>query len=69
MHHFFVKPEQIEGRLVRITGPDVNHGRQVLRLKEGENLLISDGAGRDYVCAITAGEKDGIPTGIIWVVK
>ena len=65
MHHFFVKPEQIEGRLVRITGPDVNHGRQVLRLKEGENLLISDGAGRDYVCAVKALEKDCITAGIL----
>lgn len=65
MHHFFVKPEQIEGHLVRITGPDVNHGRQVLRLKEGENLLISDGAGRDYVCVVKALEKDCITAAIL----
>lgn len=60
MHHFFVKPEQIEGKHIRITGPDVNHGRQVLRLKEGESVLISDGTGKDYVCVVSSLDKDCI---------
>lgn len=64
MHHFFVKAEQIrdeEGKkVVRITGADVHHARQVLRIRPGEELLISDGTGRDYRCAVRSLEEGEI---------
>ena len=50
MHHFFVNPEQVEDGLIRITGSDVNHIKNVLRIKQGEEMLVSDGTGRDYLC-------------------
>ena len=50
MHHFFVNPEQVEDGLIRITGPDVNHIKNVLRVRQGEKMLVSDGTGRDYLC-------------------
>lgn len=52
MHHFFVEPFQIRDGVVQITGPDVNHIKNVLRMRTGEELLISDGTGTDYVCRI-----------------
>jgi 16S rRNA (uracil1498-N3)-methyltransferase len=60
MHHFFVAPSQVEGKLVRITGSDVNHMKQVLRMKPGEKVLISDGEGRDYLCRVTELERNVI---------
>ena len=42
MHMFFVKPEQIRDGQVWITGPDVNHIRNVLRMKPGEWVRVSD---------------------------
>ena len=50
MHHFFVNPEQVENGLIRITGSDVNHIKNVLRIRQGEEMLVSDGTGRDYLC-------------------
>ena len=50
MHHFFVNPGQVEDGLIRITGPDVNHIKNVLRVRQGEKMLVSDGTGRDYLC-------------------
>ena len=41
-----------------ICGDDVNHIRNVLRMKIGERLLISDGEDREYVCAICEIGKD-----------
>ena len=35
MHHFFVNPEQVEDGLIRITGSDVNHIKNVLRIRQG----------------------------------
>ena len=36
-----------------ITGPDVNHIKNVLRMKPGEKLLLSDGKGTNCLCEIT----------------
>ena len=55
MYQFFVSPAQIntEEKRVVITGPDVNHIKNVLRMKPGEEVKISNGRdGREYSCAI-----------------
>lgn len=54
MHHFFVSPDRVDETMKKIfiDGSDVNHIKNVLRMKQGEELLISDGNGRDYVCQI-----------------
>ena len=55
MYQFFVSPSQIniEEKRVIITGPDVNHIGNVLRMKPGEEVNISNGSdGREYRCAI-----------------
>lgn len=65
MHHFFVKPEQAADGMVRITGADVNHLKNVLRMKTGEQLLVSDGQGRDYLCRVESLETDYVEAQII----
>jgi len=56
---FFVQPEQIEGRLARISGADVNHILKVLRLKQGDALIILDGRGKLYDAVISeSGKKE-----------
>lgn len=55
MYQFFVEPSQIDisDKRVTITGPDVNHIRNVLRMKPGEELSVSNGQdGREYRCGI-----------------
>ena len=52
MHHFFVSPDQIDEKYVTITGGDVNHIKNVLRMKVDEELLISNGHDKDYYCKI-----------------
>lgn len=52
MYHFFVKPEQIGTDSIQITGSDVNHIKNVLRMKAGEQVLISNGIDKDYHCEI-----------------
>lgn len=52
MHRFFVDNCNGTGENIIITGSDVNHIKNVLRLKCGEHILISDGEGMDYECAI-----------------
>lgn len=52
MHHFFVTPEQVRESEIYIEGQDVNHIRNVLRMKMGEQLEISDGNNKKYLCEI-----------------
>lgn len=54
MYHFFVEPEQIGTEQITVTGADVNHIKNVLRLKVGEKVLISSRAGGDYLCSLLA---------------
>ena len=41
MYRFFVNQDQVEDTVIHITGSDVNHIRNVLRMKQGEKILIS----------------------------
>lgn len=54
MNRFFVDDSgAFSDRSVVITGEDVNHVKNVLRLKENDELIVSDGRGRDYHCRIS----------------
>ncbi|WP_099468900.1 16S rRNA (uracil(1498)-N(3))-methyltransferase [Konateibacter massiliensis] len=69
MHHFFVNKEQIEESCIRITGSDVNHIKNVLRMKNGEEVLISNGVDKDYFCEIEEIGKDEVRARILSVEK
>jgi 16S rRNA (uracil1498-N3)-methyltransferase len=65
MHHFFVTPEDVSRNHVIIMGSDVNHIKNVLRMKENDELLISDGMGRDYHCSIDSITNEKITAEIL----
>ena len=46
MYHFFVTPDQIMDGYAVITGQDVNHIRNVLRMRAGEQEMTNR-RGRD----------------------
>ena len=61
MYQFFVEPQQIQDRKIIITGSDVNHIRNVLRMKPGEEIAVSNGIdGREYRCGIEAFTQDEV---------
>ena len=52
MYRFFVEPNQIGEESIVIVGKDVNHIKNVLRMKIGETILISDGSDKEYICSV-----------------
>ena len=51
MYQFFVPSENIQGNRILSTGDDVNHIRNVLRMKTGEVISVSNGMdGNEYRC-------------------
>ncbi|SJZ96464.1 16S rRNA (uracil(1498)-N(3))-methyltransferase [Selenihalanaerobacter shriftii] len=58
MHHFFVKPENINEDRVKITGSDVRHITRSLRLDVGDKISVADGIGKKYVVKIIDTQED-----------
>ncbi|MBR6403288.1 MAG: 16S rRNA (uracil(1498)-N(3))-methyltransferase [Eubacterium sp.] len=65
MHRFFVDDIHEAEKRIMITGPDVNHIRSVLRLRPGEEIQVSDGSSKDYICSIASVEEDVVYADII----
>ncbi|MBR1816358.1 MAG: 16S rRNA (uracil(1498)-N(3))-methyltransferase [Lachnospiraceae bacterium] len=56
-------------KAITITGNDVNHIKNVLRLKTGEVITVSDGEGTDYMCRISSISQDSVVADIEDVIK
>ena len=69
MQRFFVEPGQVDeaaGQIL-ICGDDVNHIRNVLRMREGEELWISAGGEKEYYCSIQSLSPEQIELKIYYI--
>ena len=58
-------PDQVGDKEIWITGADVNHICNVLRMKIGEELKISDGNNQNYLCAVEEMTKESVRVKIL----
>ena len=65
MYQFFVESGQIGKDSVMIEGSDVNHIKNVLRMKPGEKIRISGPAGENYFCEIAEIEDSFVRAAIL----
>lgn len=66
MAKIFVDGSQVTGASIEILKTeDIRHLAQVLRIKKGDRLEVSDGEKWEYVCEIEAVEKDRIEARIL----
>ena len=66
MHKFFVPTNQIENNEIKITGEDVKHIANVLRLKTSEKIIICDKElGESYIAEISDINKEYVVCNII----
>lgn len=66
MRKFFVKSENVEEESIKIVGTDVNHIKNVLRLKPGSQIEVCNQETQEnFVCEITEMSKDCIQTKIL----
>lgn len=52
MTRFFVEPEALQPDFLVLTGENAQHAK-VLRLKNGEEVLVCDGAGTECLCTVS----------------
>lgn len=60
MPRFFVNPANVSETEIEITGSDVNHIKNVLRMNVGEEISLSDGCGTDYFGTISALNRESV---------
>lgn len=65
MYQFFVPEEQVAESVITILGSDVNHIRNVLRMKQGETVRISTKSGENYLCALKQIEEQSVMAEIV----
>ena len=68
MQRFFVEPFQVleEEHRITLTGPDLNHMKNVLRMRIGEDVWISDGSEKEYHCTIEEFQEDSAVLHILY---
>ena len=66
MYKFFVEEEQIDDKIIKIIGQDVNHIKNVLRKQIGDKIEVcNQDTGDSYKCEIKNFSEDEIKTNII----
>ena len=60
MYRFFIKEEQIHDGMIEICGSDVNHIKNVLRMKTGDKVYLSNGSDLEYECSLLEWTDDTI---------
>ena len=65
MQHFFVDASQVSEETIWIEGSDVNHMKNVLRMRIGEEVTVSDGQGKEYLCQVLDFEEEQVQLKIV----
>src|ERR1035438_1358341 len=60
MHRFYLPPPQCQGSTLTLTGAEAHHAVDVLRLKIGEQVVVLDGAGREFSCSVRAVDRKAV---------
>ena len=57
MQQFCAEPSWIRENKIYMQGADVNHIKNVLRRKPGDDVRVNDGRGKTYLCCISSYEE------------
>ncbi len=57
MRRFYAPPEQFSGQNIELGLEETRHLRNVLRLREGDEINVFDGEGREFLCKVEQIEK------------
>lgn len=60
MHRFYLPPENCRGDVLQLEEGEAHHALHVLRLKRGEAVVVLDGQGVEYRCAVEQATKHSL---------
>jgi len=65
LNHFLVEPGSVNDNSIRITGEDVHHIKDVLRLKPGDRVTVSTGDAGLFLCSIEKISDESVRTAVV----
>lgn len=60
MSRFFVPKGSVSNGIITVTGDELHHARDVMRLREGDQITVFDGTGKEYTGTIGKVGKAGL---------
>lgn len=65
MHRFFIPPEECHNNPLRLSEAEAKHARSVLRLREGERVVVLNGSGKELLCQAEEVRSDSTSLSVI----
>ncbi len=62
---FYIRPSDVAGGTLILTGEEARHAIQVLRHKKGDRIVASDGLGKTYEAEVLATSSKGLEARVI----
>ena len=64
MIRFFVDPEEMQSNDIQLSGDNAEHAK-VLRIKQGEQVVVCNGQGKEALCVVTAAQAGDYALSVI----
>ncbi|MBC8242914.1 MAG: 16S rRNA (uracil(1498)-N(3))-methyltransferase [Verrucomicrobia bacterium] len=65
MHRFFIPPEACHNDPLRLSPQESKHARSVLRLREGDRVVVLNGAGKELLCQASEVRGEAVSLSIV----
>jgi len=65
MSRFYVNHKDVKGKYINIRGEEAHHLSNVMRIKEGDRVVLFDGEGKEYTSIIKTVKKSEVTAEII----
>ena len=65
MHRFFLPPDQCKEPTLFLAGREAHHALDVVRVRRGQQIILLDGAGQEFLCEIEGYDRDKVRLGIV----
>ena len=65
MHRFYLPPEQSVGGSLTLLEREAHHALHVLRVRDGERVVVLDGTGQEMLCEVTGHLRDSISLAVL----
>jgi 16S rRNA (uracil1498-N3)-methyltransferase len=60
MHRFYLSPDECKTGSLMLTGREAHHASRVLRVRRGEEVVVLDGAGSEFLCYVENPGRDSV---------
>ena len=65
MHRFYLSLPVHSGTLLKLSGRETHHALHVLRVREGDRVVVFDGAGQEFHCAVHLHNRDSVSVEVL----